>query len=171
MRWSWRVMWPSIGDDMGHHWWGETLQIVDDVMVEMWGVRWVVCHGRGLSSGLDPVVAYIFYKRIIAFCSTITMVLDLLQLDHCMDEDKTQEHTNLCDSCQQSSCSRKNNPPFPNIKVKLFMVWNDTSHLCTVHCALTVAGPLFMEGKNLDKEESMMQTWYNSLTKHQAPLK
>jgi len=42
-----------------------------------------------------------------------------------------------------------------------------------VHCALTVAGPLFLEGKNLDKEERiMMQTWYNSFTKHhQAPLK
>jgi len=59
----------------------------------------VVCHGRGLSLGLDPMVAYIFYKQTIAFHSTITMGLDLLQLDHWMDEGKTQEHTNLCDSC------------------------------------------------------------------------
>jgi len=68
---------------------------------EVW--RWVVCHGRGLSSGLDPAVAFIFYKQNIVFHSTITMVLDLLQLDHCMDEDNTQEHTYLCDSCQPSS--------------------------------------------------------------------
>jgi len=68
---------------------------------EVW--RWVVCHGRGLSSGLDPVVAYIFYKWIIAFCSTITMVLDLLQLDHCSGWRQNQEHTNLCDSCHPQS--------------------------------------------------------------------
>jgi len=56
----------------------------------------VVCHGRGLSSGLDPVVTYIFYNQNIAFCSTITMVLDLLGLDHCMlDEDKTKS-TQTC---------------------------------------------------------------------------
>jgi len=43
----------------------------------------VVCHGRGLSSGLDPMVTYIFYNQNIAFCSTITMVLDLLHSEHC----------------------------------------------------------------------------------------
>jgi len=32
---------------------------VNDVMVEIGGVRLVVCHGRGLSSGLDPMGAYI----------------------------------------------------------------------------------------------------------------
>jgi len=55
----------------------------------------VVCHGRVLSFGLDPTVTYIFYNQNIAFCSTITMVLDLLGLDHCMDEDKTKS-TQTC---------------------------------------------------------------------------
>ncbi len=35
------------------------LQLVKDVMVEMGGVRLVVFHGRGLSSGFDPVGVYI----------------------------------------------------------------------------------------------------------------
>jgi len=63
------------------------------------GWRWVVCHGRGMSLGLDRAFAYIVYKQIIAFCSTITMVLDLLQSDHCSGWRQNQEHTNLCDSC------------------------------------------------------------------------
>jgi len=36
------------------------------------------------------MVTYIFYNQNIALCSTITMVLDWLGLDHCMDEDKTK---------------------------------------------------------------------------------
>jgi len=50
MMWSLRVMWPSIVEDMVHHWARKALHLVNDVMVGLGGVG-DVCHGRdGLES-------------------------------------------------------------------------------------------------------------------------
>jgi len=42
MMWSLRVMWPSIVEDMGHHWMNVTSYLVGDVMlkcvVKLWSV-------------------------------------------------------------------------------------------------------------------------------------
>jgi len=48
-----KVMWPSIVDDLGHHWMRKTLHLVNDVMVELCG-EVLVCHGKGWSWAFDP---------------------------------------------------------------------------------------------------------------------
>jgi len=103
MRWTLGVMWPSIGDDMGHHWWRETLQLGG----------W--CHGGNVrcEGGWSVMVgawvlSLILQSSIFSMIGTLhfNMVLEMLQTEcwaplvtrigtFCLDEDKTKS-TQTC---------------------------------------------------------------------------
>jgi len=67
-------IWAVIGEG----WCGPALGMSWAVIGECEVWRWVVCHGRGVSSGLGPMIVYIFYDWIIAFRHTPEM----LQTEH-----------------------------------------------------------------------------------------
>ena len=64
------MIWAVIGEG----WCGPALVMLWAVIGECEVRRWAVCHGRGLSSGLGPVIVYIFYDQIIAFRHTPEML-------------------------------------------------------------------------------------------------
>jgi len=106
MRWTLGVMWPSIGDDMGRHWWRETSQLggwchAGNVRCEG---GWSVMVGAWVLALIprSPIFSTIgsLHFGIFQKCYKLNVeVLYLLGSEHSVGWGQKQEHTNLCDSC------------------------------------------------------------------------
>jgi len=72
-------MWLGFVEGVSHHWENKMLHLVNDGMVEMWGVE-MVCLGKGQSSILDPA--------------------DKIPQDENKTKSSCSDCLFLCDSCQ-----------------------------------------------------------------------